>query len=373
MEPCLIIFDIDETLYINHEGRIPKSTLEAITKLKKAGHTLAIATGRTLFELIDEAKQLPADFFILANGQLIVQNDEIIYENSIDIDIINEIMAEAKKNGVHVGFNSTSHSSVTGLSDEQAIEFAKYYSVLPEISENINNHGAIHQMWYLSEDIADIAKKFKNRLRFIPWLTNGADVIPIGVSKAAGLEKALEILKDILPKKIIFFGDGINDIELMEKADIGIAMGNAVPSLKLIADFVTKNIEDDGIYHACEQLGLFEKTLSDDDEIKAMISQLETTIAIEPNILDNYFKLKSLYSSYTRESKKALNILKDALVYFPNHVKLLVELATVCEFELEDYAQAVMYYKMILAIDSEHELAIDALDVLTDKNIHPDL
>ena len=371
MEPCLIIFDIDETLYINHESRIPESALVAITKLKEVGHTLAIATGRAPFELMDEAKQLPVDFFILANGQLIVRNDEIVYENSIDIDVVNEIIAEAKQHGVHVGFNSATHSSVTGLSEEQAVDFAKYYSVLPKISKSIEDHGPIYQMWYLAENIIDIAEKFKDKLRFIPWLTNGCDVIPIGVSKAVGLTKALEVLDSILPEKIVFFGDGINDIELMEKADIGVAMGNAVPSLKLVADFVTKDIADDGIYHACEQLGLFEGAVNNDDEAHTIIAQLEDDIATEPNTLDNYFKLKSLYSSYTRESTKALKILKDALVYFPNDIKLLIELASICEFELEDYVQAKMYYEMVLAIDSEHELALDALDVLNDKNIHP--
>jgi len=117
MEPCLIIFDIDETLYINHESRIPESTLDAINKLKASGHTLAIATGRAPFELIDEAKLLPIDFFILANGQLVLQNDEVVYENSIEMDVINEMLVEADANSVYLGFNSATHSSVTGKTD----------------------------------------------------------------------------------------------------------------------------------------------------------------------------------------------------------------------------------------------------------------
>jgi tetratricopeptide (TPR) repeat protein len=57
----------------------------------------------------------------------------------------------------------------------------------------------------------------------------------------------------------------------------------------------------------------------------------------------------------------------------PNDVKLLTELAAVYEFELEDYAQAKQYYEKVLAINPEHVLALDALDVLNDKKIHPNL
>jgi len=371
MEPCLIIFDIDETLYINHESRIPKSTLDAISKLKAAGHTLAIATGRAPFELIDETKQLPVDFFILANGQLVVQNDEIIYEKAIDIDIINEIITEAERHGVYIGFNFAAHSAVTGMTDAMRETFSKYYSHLPEVTKDIKNHGSVYQIWYISEDLTDITEKFKDKLKFLPWLRNGADVIPVGASKAVGLTKTLEILGDTLPKKIVFFGDGMNDLELIEMADIGVAMGNAVEPLKAVANFVTKNIEDDGIYYACEQLGLFGVVSNNSDEVKALITQLEDTIAAEPHILDHYWRLKSLYSSYTRASEKAVKILEDALMYFPDDVKLLIELAAVCEFELEDYAKAKLYYEKVLVLDPTHELALDALDVLNDKNIHP--
>jgi len=370
---CLIIFDIDETLYINHESRIPESTLDAITKLKAAGHTLAIATGRAPFELIDEAKLLPIDFFILANGQLVLRNDEIIYDNPIDDNIIYEIMAEAEAAGVHIGFNSATHSSITGMTDTIHDIFAHYYSNMPEISKNIDSHDAIYQIWYISEDLADITEKFKDKLRFIPWLEYGADVIPAGISKAIGLTKALEAIDDVLPEKIVFFGDGINDIELIEMADIGIAMGNAEDTVKAVADFVTKNIEDDGIYFACEQLGLFEATSTEETEVNALIAQLKFAIAADPTTLANYLKLKSIYSSYTRESTQAVKTLESALVYFPDNVVLLVELASVCEFELEDHIKAKQYYKRVLEVDPTNELAINALTILNDKSIHPGL
>jgi len=180
-------------------------------------------------------------------------------------------------------------------------------------------------------------------------------------------------MEDVLPEKVVFFGDGINDIELIEMADIGVAMGNAEDTVKAIADFVTKNIEDDGIYYACKQLGLFETTVSVSDTINAMILQLEDDITADPYNLEHYLELKSLHSSFTRNTDMAVEVLEEALVYFPNNVKLLVELATVYEFELEDYEQAKLYYEQVLALDPTNEIALSSLAILNNKSIPPNI
>jgi len=258
MEPCLIIFDIDETLYMNSKHQIPESTLKAIDKLKVAGHTIAIATGRGPHEIIDDIKQLPIDFYILANGQLVMQNDETIYENAIELEIVNEILADADKADIHLGFSSATRTFLTGMTDDMQKAFARYQIPMPTVSRNFKTDEPIHQIWYFSNEYQATAEKFKEKLRFLPWgRTPGGDILPIGVSKAFALTKTLEILSDNSYEKTIFFGDGMNDIELIEAADIGVAMGNAAEPVKEVADFVTKNIEDDGVYYACEQLGLF--------------------------------------------------------------------------------------------------------------------
>lgn len=259
MEKCLILFDIDETLYINHQRRIPESTLVALAKLKEAGHTLAVATGRASFEINETIKNLPFDFFILNNGQYVLQNDEVVYENPINPATIKELVDEAVANSIHLGFSSATRATVTGINDRIHNTFTNSDLTYPEVDPTIVDTENIFQIWFFSDDYPKYAKKYEDKVRFVPWLGNGSDVIPPDASKAAGLLKTIEANRDQLPKKIIFFGDGANDIELVEMADIGVAMGNAVDSLKEKADFITKNIEDDGIYHACEQLSLFEK------------------------------------------------------------------------------------------------------------------
>ncbi|MCL2560074.1 MAG: Cof-type HAD-IIB family hydrolase [Turicibacter sp.] len=258
MEKCLIIFDIDETLYINHERRIPNSTLVALDQLKKAGHTLAVATGRAPFEINETIKNQPFDFFILNNGQYVTKNDEVIYENPIDPVTIRELVAEATNEGIQLGFSSAARSTVTGIDEWIHDVFTHSDLTYPEVDASIVEKEPVFQIWFFSDDYPKYEEKYKEKVRFVPWLNRGSDVIPPGASKAAGLQKTIEAYKGELPTKNVFFGDGANDIELVEMADIGVAMGNAVDSLKEKADFITKNIEDDGIYYACEQLGLFD-------------------------------------------------------------------------------------------------------------------
>jgi hydroxymethylpyrimidine pyrophosphatase-like HAD family hydrolase len=59
-------------------------------------------------------------------------------------------------------------------------------------------------------------------------------------------------------KDVVVFGDAKNDMSMFIDDWTCVAMGNAIPELKEKADFVTRDVDDDGIYYACEQLGLFE-------------------------------------------------------------------------------------------------------------------
>lgn len=76
-----------------------------------------------------------------------------------------------------------------------------------------------------------------------------------GVSKAVGISELVKKLNNDI-KDTIAFGDGRNDIEMLESVGLGIAMGNAVIEAKASADFVTDRIENDGIVKALKKFEL---------------------------------------------------------------------------------------------------------------------
>ena len=89
------------------------------------------------------------------------------------------------------------------------------------------------------------------------WNFGGLDIIAPGGGKVTGIRKYLDRC-GLQPEEIIAFGDGENDLDMLRFAGIGVAMGNAEVAVKEAADFVTADIDDDGIAKALRHFGLIE-------------------------------------------------------------------------------------------------------------------
>ena len=75
------------------------------------------------------------------------------------------------------------------------------------------------------------------------------DVIPAIGGKAAGIQYILQHF-GISQNEIMAFGDGNNDIDMLRYANVGVAMGNAGSEVKRQADYVTADVDNDGIWRA---------------------------------------------------------------------------------------------------------------------------
>ena len=250
------MFDIDGTLLQSDINEIPESTLIAINKLARAGHDLGIATGRPYYLVDERIKALPFNVFITANGQHITYNNEVIYENPIPADVILELVEHAKTTNTPVGLCSTSTYTVTHEHPEVLASFTRASMPMPEIIPDLHEKESILQAWYFSDNYHELAKKYEQSIRFVPWLEFGADIVPLTGSKAEGINYLMTHL-DTVPKRLITIGDGFNDIEMLELADIGIAMGNAHDEVKKHANYVTKPIHEDGVDAACRHFNLY--------------------------------------------------------------------------------------------------------------------
>ena len=87
------------------------------------------------------------------------------------------------------------------------------------------------------------------------WHEGGVDVIAKGGGKSTAIMRYLQ-MHNITPEEIIAFGDGENDMGMLQLAGIGVAMGNAGQQVKQAADYVTADIDDDGIEKALKYFGL---------------------------------------------------------------------------------------------------------------------
>ena len=87
------------------------------------------------------------------------------------------------------------------------------------------------------------------------WCDDFCDVIPMGGGKPEGVRAMCERFGFTLDEAVAF-GDGGNDISMLQAVGTGVAMGNAGDNVKAAADYVTTGVDDDGIWNACKHLGL---------------------------------------------------------------------------------------------------------------------
>lgn len=90
------------------------------------------------------------------------------------------------------------------------------------------------------------------------WWDRAADIIPASGSKGIAIEKVLDYY-DISADEALAFGDGTNDIEMLQTVGYGVAMGNATPNVKAVADDICGNVQDDGIFTYCKEHNLIKK------------------------------------------------------------------------------------------------------------------
>lgn len=104
------------------------------------------------------------------------------------------------------------------------------------------------------EDALKITKDLKDCV-VTSWNPEAVDVTSKKAGKAEGIRRMMEKY-GIRQDEIMAFGDGENDIDMIEFAGIGVAMGNADERVKHCADYVTDDVDSDGIRKALEHFGM---------------------------------------------------------------------------------------------------------------------
>lgn len=256
MKNKILFFDIDGTI-LDSEKNIPTGVVEAINKARKNGHEIVISTGRAPFTAKSVMEQLKIDSYICYNGQIVHYKGKTIFKGTLDkkeLQNLNDFATNREQPLVYMD----SEEMVSNLPDHQDI----YESIstlkisFPRKGENFFLTNDIHQALIFCdlEVQTDYEKAFPN-FKFVRWHRVSCDVLPKGVSKAQGIELLLNHL-NMTPKDAIAFGDGLNDVEMLDFVGTGIAMGNAVEELKEHATFVTDHVSENGLINAMKKLNL---------------------------------------------------------------------------------------------------------------------
>ncbi|GAB0171301.1 Cof-type HAD-IIB family hydrolase [Lysinibacillus sp. CTST325] len=254
MDYKIVFFDVDGTLVNYEDGRIEESTRNAIKQLKNKGIHLVAATGRPL-SMCQELRNIGIETFITANGAYAKYQDQVIHKIPVAKEIVQAVKAFADENKQSLSF-FTEQLSMNNVQEEKTLKAMRETLSLqefPAINEDILTQEVYLMCLYGDEDIEKkYTSKFPHLLfkRWHPYITN---VLQHDVSKSIAVQAVLAYF-DLSSEEALAFGDGDNDIDMLEQVGFGIAMGNGSEALKKVADYVTKKSVEDGIDFALREL-----------------------------------------------------------------------------------------------------------------------
>lgn len=253
-----VFFDIDGTLFSHKTNAIPLSALEAVEALRNKGIYAVISSGRSYQEIQDlPVIQYPFDGYILLNGQMILNEQfEVIAENAIHgkdkeklVEVFNEKeipLLLVEKDRMYINFYDEKVQKT-----QSAIATA-----VPQLGEYTGNDIFLASAFLTPDERIALMSQFET-LKAVSWHPYGIDILPKHSGKMQGILTWLE-KTGIDREEIMAFGDAENDMDMIEYAGIGVAMGNGDDGVKAVADFVTKDIDEDGIAFALKHFGLID-------------------------------------------------------------------------------------------------------------------
>ncbi|WP_270346050.1 HAD family hydrolase [Enterococcus thailandicus] len=256
MKRGLFAFDIDGTLLDTNKQALD-STKEALQQLRRAGHLVTIATGRSRFHAQEIIRELEFENYILCNGAAGFLDHEQVYRNLLDRDQLDTFVEEAQTKEIDTAFVSLDNMKRSSSNDVQIMEEAmhSFGAVLPELDQFFVEDQDIYQALAFFNKSYDTQFQKYDKLRFVRWHENSVDVVPHDGSKAATI---LHLADQVgIPREsIISFGDGLNDREMLRESGIGVAMGNASAEVQATANLVTDTNDQDGIWKALKKLAV---------------------------------------------------------------------------------------------------------------------
>lgn len=252
-----VFFDVDGTLVSHKTKSVPASAREAVNKLREKGIKVFLSTGRHIHELKDlPTEGMKFDGYIILNGQIgLDENRNMIFSNPFgkeDIQGLVEIFN--KKEYPFVLVNEEGHY-MNFVNEYVEMALGTVSTPVPPVREYEGEPLYQATVFIPTEEDDEFAKKLSDGCKMARWGNHGVDIIAKEGGKAMGLQVFGNIL-GISPQEMMAFGDAQNDMDMIEYAGVGIAMGNAEEGVKQIADDVTTEVDQDGIANALRKYGL---------------------------------------------------------------------------------------------------------------------
>ncbi|KAL4433464.1 hypothetical protein ABPG77_010317 [Micractinium sp. CCAP 211/92] len=267
----LIVSDVDGTL-LNRQQQLTPGTRAALAAAAECGVPVVVATGKAMGPWRDDVlpylgSSLPQ---IYLQGLLINCPDEgVLYSRQLEEQVFLEAIEFAEQHGLTL----TAYSGdriVCKETNEQSDRLIWYKEPTPESIGPLEPHVGqlpifklifMEQEHRIGEVRPQVESLFAGRASLTTAIPGMLEVLPLGASKGLGVGWLLDRL-GVDPAAVLALGDGENDVEMLQLAGLGVAMGNAGPPALAAADAVTASNEEDGVARAIERYVLAPRGLA---------------------------------------------------------------------------------------------------------------
>lgn len=258
----LFAFDIDSTLYDEEAHCFPEDTVQSLAQLQTLGHMVVVATGRPPCKArqIYDAGIHP-DFLICNNGHCIFDSEgKVIYERRFSKEQSEKITKFCQNHGM--GLFWSYNDDVHVYYRTKALEHLIYRN--KRINFCFGPCGIHREEEPLgacisgnNEQLKLFEEEFREYTSVIRVNSEYGDLVLKGSSKWDAINMLCDKLS-ILHADTMAFGDNFNDAEMIINSGTGVAMGNGTPELKAVADYITTNVGEKGIYNALKHFQILQ-------------------------------------------------------------------------------------------------------------------
>ncbi|MGX7091775.1 HAD family hydrolase [Hutsoniella sourekii] len=260
MKPIKIIFfDIDGTLIDMDKGHLTNLTLKTLQALKANDFILCLATGRSPVSL-PHFEGIDFDAYLTFNGSYCFNDQEDIYQHPLIEADIQQIVENANQIHRPVAIATKDRLLANGK-DQDLVDYFSFAHQEVQVSDEFDRIAHQEPVYQLlvscRSDNYDHLMQGTTDSKITAWWDRAVDIIPAKSGKGTGIKRILDYYS-LESSQALAFGDGNNDIEMLEAVGWGLAMANASDDLKTIADEVIGHVADEGIYHYCVEHGLIE-------------------------------------------------------------------------------------------------------------------
>lgn len=271
----VVFLDVDGTIY-TYQGEIPQSAAAAIKQARANGHQVLMCTGRSKAENPPELNEIGFDGLIGGNGSYVEIHDEVVMHQTLSLDQCTHVVDWCRARGLefYIESNNGLFASENFLEASQPAmhEYSARKGMSLNPDEKIEMHGMVYGGELYRDDVNKISfllssyQDFLDAQQEFPDMKVGSwggagetalfgDTGVANIDKAHAVHVAVEHLGADMADTIAV-GDAKVDIPMLECCAVGVAMGSGGDEIRAMADYVTSDVDQDGLANAFRHLGL---------------------------------------------------------------------------------------------------------------------